>query len=117
MTQSQLANVNVDNTSPTSVYELGVTKSANATEVTITSILLSNISLVNTIEVTCWSVPNGEVRGDEHVIVPSILIPPRGKDQGVVSRTLAHDEAGAEIFVQSSEADVLTLVMTGAEYE
>lgn len=117
MTLDQLANVDVSGTGVTSVYVLGTTGSANATEVHVNSILLCNRNLTQTVEIIGWSVPNGETRGDEHIIVPSVLIPPRGVVQAVQSKVLAHSGAGAELFFQSDTASSLTVVITGAEFE
>lgn len=118
MIQDQLANVDVASAAtPTAVYTLGTTGSVNATEVAINSILVVNRSTTTTIEVTGWSVPNGETRGDEHIIVPSILIPPRGVEQAVPTKVLAHTDAGAAIWFESDTASSLTVVITGAEFE
>jgi len=117
MEQDQLANVVVTTAAtPQDVYVLGTTGNTSATEVAINSILLVNTSTTTTVEVTAWSVPSGETRGNQHIIVPSILIPPRGVEQAVPSKILAHTTAGAKITVEADTNAVITTVITGAEF-
>jgi len=95
------------------------------TEVHINSILLVNRSTTTTIEVSCWSCPDAQDAANANLIVPSILIPPRGVEQAVPSKVLAHVNpnplngsfAGARIIVECDTASALTVVITGAEFE
>jgi hypothetical protein len=103
---------------PTAVYTLGTA----GQEVHINSILLVNRSTTTTIEVTAWSCPDNQANLDSNIIVPSVLIPPRGVVQGVPSKVLAHVNpdplvgVGARIFVECDTASSLTVVITGAVF-